>query len=633
MSAPNEQDAQTQCQVPHSLMHMLQAFARTLAPVFLLAGCGPMPVEKTDGHIKSEPARAAASIPQPVKQVALPPPPQSKAAEVKYSIVVNDVPVRDVLFAIAKGTNVNIDIHPGIEGRATLNAIDQSLKQILTRISKQVDMRFETDGPNIVVMPDSPFLRVYKVDYVNMSRDTTGSVGVQSQVAGPGLGGSAGSAAGGSQNSSMLKIDNTAKNRFWETLERNVKDLLRETDKELPEGSTETFVQARGAQQAATTQTQRTAQTRPSTSGTTTQSITPGTTDILQAGERIESRLTFREKASVIVNSESGTIAVRATSRQHEKISEFLEQVLGSAKRQVLIEATVVEVLLNDNYQAGVDWSALGLEGLGYSFRQNFIGTNLPQPPFFSVQYANPNATSGGSIAGTVKLLSSFGTARVLSTPRIMTLNNQTAVLKVVENSVYFTVQSQITAGQQGQASIVTYTSTPIVVPVGFVMSVTPQISDGDVVVLSVRPNVSSIIGSVKDPNPDLAKANVESLIPVIQTREFESMMRISSGQTAILGGLMKDSFATSRDGLPMLSRIPIWGDAVSFRNDTGRKSELVIFLRPIVIKEASLESDLAAYRRFLPDGDFFKDAELPRLNPLPKSNPDVPEASPGKAP
>jgi len=607
--------------LPHTLLIALAAV--------VLSACGPLPVAKTDSHIGTEPLRPAASIPRPVNQVALPPPPQAKAAEVKYSIVVNDVPLRDVLFAIAKDTNVNIDIHPGIEGRVTLNAVDQTLKQILTRITKQADIRFETDGPNIAVMPDSPFLKIYKVDYLNMSRDTTGSVGVQSQVAG--AGGQGAAVTTGGQNSSLLKIDNTAKNRFWETLEKNLKDLLRETDKELPEGSSETFVQARGAQQSATTQAQRTAQTRPRTSATTTQSVTPGSTDIQQASERVESRLTFREKASVIVNSETGTLAVRATSRQQEKISEFLEQVLGSAKRQVLIEATVVEVLLNDNYQSGVDWSALGLEGLGYSFRQSFTGTNLSQSPFFSVQYSNPNATSGGSIAGTLKLLSSFGTTRVLSTPRIMTLNNQTAVLKVVENHVYFTVQSQITPGSQGQASIVTYTTTPIVVPVGFVMSVTPQISEGDVVVMSVRPNVSSFndSDSVQDPNPDLNRpGGVRNMIPVIQTREFESMMRVGSGQTAILGGLMQDSFETKRDGLPILSRIPVLGDAVSFRNDTGRKSELVIFLRPLVIKEASVESDLAAYRKYLPDGEFFKDAELPALIP----NTVVPDDA-GKAP
>jgi hypothetical protein len=149
---------------------------------------------------------------------------------------------------------------------------------------------------------------------------------------------------------------------------------------------------------------------------------------------------------------------VRATSRQHEKVREFIAQVSTSASRQVLIEATVVEVLLNDNYQSGVDWSALGINGLGYSFRQNFTGTNLSEAPFFSVSYSNPNAAAGGNISSTVKLLDSFGTTRVLSSPKIMALNNQTAVLKVVDNRVYFTIQAQVTPAQGTTQPLVVFT-------------------------------------------------------------------------------------------------------------------------------------------------------------------------------
>ena len=309
-----------------------------------------------------------------------------------------------------------------------------------------------------------------------------------------------------------------------------------------------------------------------------------------------------------MVNSESGIVSVRATSRQHERVSEFIGQVVGSARRQVLIEATVVEVQLNDNYQTGVDWSALGLNGLGYSFRQNLIGTNLAEAPFFSIGYSNPNAAAGGSISSTVKQLDSFGNTRVLSSPKIMALNNQTAVLKVVENLVYFTVQAQVTPGTNNSAPIVAFTTTQNVVPVGFVMNVTPQISDNDMVVLNIRPTVSSQIREVLDPNPDLKRVNAENRVPVIQSREFESVLRIPSGQTAILGGLMQDSFQGKRDGVPILSRIPFLGDAVSFRNDTSKKSELVIFLRPIVIRDASVDGDLADYRRYLPSQDFFPD-------------------------
>ena len=598
-----------------------QSLAATLGAAFLLAACGARQVAKTEGHLQPEPPRpAAASIPAPVRAVPLPPPPEAREAEIRYSVVVANQPVREVLLAMARETKVNFDIHPGIEGTVNLNAIDQTLKQILTRISRQVDMRWEQDGQTITVMPDTPFLRSYKVNYVNMSRDVTGTIGVQNQVVGPpsasgGAGG--GSYASQGQNSSLLKIDNLGKNRFWETLEKNIKDLLRETDKQLPEGSTETFVQSRGAGTASTTQAKTNAQTRRTTTQQSSATIeSPGTSQSQQSNEVVESRLTFREMASVIVNSETGVVTVRATSRQHEKVAEFIALLGASARRQVLIEATVVEVLLNDMYQTGVDWSALGIQGLGYSIRQNFLGTNMAQPPFFQVQYNNPNAAAGGSISSTVKLLDSYGTTHVLSSPKLMVINNQTAVLKVVENKVYFSVTAQIAAGTLGTQPLIAYTTTQNVVPVGFVMNVTAQIGEDDVVVLNVRPTVSSIIGYVNDPNPDLARAGVISQVPEIQSREFESVMRVPSGATAILGGLMQDRTETQRDGLPVLSRVPFFGDAVSYRKDITRKNELVVFLRPIVVRDPSVDGDLAAYRRYLPNSEFFREAKptLPEL-------------------
>lgn len=589
------------------------ASATWLALAFAVAGCGARPVAMPEGHIRSE-ARTTASIPQPVQAVPLPPPPEARVAEIRYSVVVANQPVREVLLAMARETRLNFDIHPGVEGTVNLNAIDQTLKQILTRIARQVDVRWETDGQTITVMPDTPYLHSYRIDYVNMSRDVTGTIGVQSQVVTP-PSAAAGAASTAGQNSSLLKVDNTSRNRFWETLEKNIKDMLRETDKVLPEGSSETFVQARGQGQTATTQS-RTSPARRGTgtaTQTTTTATTPGAEQTAQSQEFVEQRLTFREAASVIVNPETGIVSVRATSRQHERVAEFIAQVMGAARRQVLIEATVVEVILNDNYQAGVDWSALGLNGLGYSFRQNLIGNNLAEAPFFSVQYSNPNAAAGGSISSTVKLLDSFGNTRVLSSPKIMAVNNQTAVLKVVDNRVYFSVQAQVTPSNTANgAPVVAFTTTQNVVPVGFVMNVTPQIADNDMVVLNVRPTVSRILGFVNDPNPDLARVNVVNRVPEIQSREFESVLRVPSGQTAILGGLMQDSFEGQRDGVPIMSRIPFLGDAVSFRNDTSRKTELVIFLRPLVIRDASLDGDLAEYRRYMPDREFFRDTHPP---------------------
>ncbi len=589
------------------------ASAPCIALALAMAGCGTRPVAKADSHIQAEeqPVRsAAAHIPPPVRSVPLPPPPEAREAETKYSVVVANQPVREVLMAMARESKINFDIHPGIEGSVNLNAIDQTMKQILNRMQRQVDMRWEMDGQTLTVMPDAPFLRNYRVDYVNMSRDVNETVGIATQIISGTVGPSAGGGGGGANNST-LTVTSLSRHRFWETLERNIRDMLRETDKLLPEGSSETFVQNRG-QSAVSTSQQRT--TTPRSGRTTSQSAAtttaPGVEQSQQASEFVEQRLTFREAASVIVNPETGIVSVRATARQHEKVQEFLEQVLGSSRRQVLIEATIVEVALNDTYQAGVDWSALGINGLGYSFRQNLLGANLADAPFFSVQYSNPNAAVGGSISSTVKLLDTFGKTRVLSSPKLMVMNNQTAMLKVVDNQVYFSIKADTVTNQT--TSTTTFTTTQNVVPVGFIMNVTPQISDTDMVTLNVRPTVTRIIATVKDPNPALAAVKVDSLIPVTQTREMESVLKVGSGQTAILGGLMLDSFQGQTDGLPLASRIPLLGDLVSYRNDKSSKTELVIFIRPVVIRDASLEGDLSGYRRFVPDSQFFQDTRAP---------------------
>jgi general secretion pathway protein D len=323
---------------------------------------------------------------------------------------------------------------------------------------------------------------------------------------------------------------------------------------------------------------------------------------------------TYREAASVIANPETGILNIRATSRQHEKVQEFLDNVLTNAKRQVLIEATVAEVQLNNEYQRGIDWQrlrtnaqAVGTPGFG-------TGNSGLE---FAQQSANTpaNITSnffvlGGAITSlnfnfALRLLESFGDVRVLSSPKVSVLNNQTAVLKVVDNLVYFTIQAQ-TQTTTNAPSLTTFTTTLNSVPVGFILTLVPQISEADTVVLNLRPTISRKIGDVADPNPALAAAAVVSLIPVIQTREMESVLRVQSGQVAVLGGLMQDARSTVEDTIPGVRDIPGLGQILEQRKDLNQKTELVIFLRPVVIRDPNIDGDYSAYRQLLPGADFF---------------------------
>ncbi|HEX5392504.1 MAG TPA: pilus (MSHA type) biogenesis protein MshL [Rhodocyclaceae bacterium] len=565
----------------------------------IAVGCAPVPPSPSQGaHITQAPARAttSSSIPAHIEIPAAPPRPRQTAPAETYSVVVNNVKASDLLFALARDAKLNIDIHPGIAGTVTLNAIDQSLPQLLTRIAKQVDMRWELDASSLAIMPDSPFLRSYRVDYVNMSREMNGSVAVTTQITSA-VGGTAnttGANASGNGNNSLTKIENKAQNRFWATLEKNIKDLLHETDKLLPEGSSETVIE-KGEQQTSTG-----LQTNISKAGTVTQSGNGGgTATTQQDGTTVVRRTTFREAASVIVNAESGAISVRATSRQHEKVREFIDQIVSSARRQVLIEATIVEVQLSNNYQQGISWSALALGRAGFQVKQAAAG-NISAPPshLLELTYANTESRFG-NITSTINLLESFGTVRVLSSPKISVLNNQTAVLKVVDNSVYFTVKADTTTNQT--TSTTTYTTELHSVPVGFVMNVTPQISEHDSVLLNIRPSISRIIGTVADPNPTLKAASITSSIPVIRTREMESVIRIDSGNIAVMGGLMEDVQNDQDDAVPGLHKIPGIGNLFQQRNDTRSKTELVIFLRPIVIHDAHLDGDYRQFRDQFP--------------------------------
>ncbi len=567
--------------------------------LFALGACSHAPIQPSDTHLRADEPAPSGTVPAAIQISTILPKPKPTQRPETYSVVVNGVRVQELLFALARDAKLNIDVHPGITGTVTLNAIEQTLPQLLSRISKQVDMRWELDGPNLIVMPDSPYLRTYRIDYVNMERTAIGTVGVSSQIgtgggtAGAGGGGAAGGTGGG--NSSSTTVRNTSDNKFWATLEKNIKDILHETDKVLPTGGPSFQPRA-----------------------------VPGGASSPVVPETTTPNVSFREAAAVIVNAEAGLVIVRATSRQHEKIQEFLDQVLANAKRQVLIEATIAEVQLNNQYQQGIDWTALRTRGLTTvsgsqissgnvtatpSFPPGVIGTppgSLPSAP--SVGFPNLltlAVSRGTNIAGVLQLLESFGTVRVLSSPKLSVLNNQTALLRVVDNIVYFNVQVTLAAGNLNTNAVTATNTTPVTVPVGFVMNVTPQISDNDTILLNVKPTTTRLIKFVNDPNPALAQAGVINQVPQLRMREMESLIKVNSGQIAVLGGLIEDSVNDIEDTIPIINAIPFIGSLFSSRNRNNTKTELVVFLRPIVVKDPSIDGDFRSFRTMIPGEDF----------------------------
>jgi len=527
-------------------MEKFAMMSKTMAVVYILAlalsGCAATkPPKISDLHLKADAVtKNDDDIPALVSAVPVLSAPQIRPKQETYTVVVNAVPARELLFSLARDAKINVDIHPTIDGVVTLNAIEQTLPKILDRIARQVSLRYHLEANTLVLEPDVAFWRTYKVDYVNMDRDSTSEVGVATEISTAGGSVSEGGTST-SGNISSTRVSNVSSNHFWEVIEKNI-------------------------------------------------------LAIIGSGAAAESEAS----SPVVVNAVSGLISVNATDALQREVQGFVDQVLTGALRQVLIEMTIVEVELSDRYQAGVDWQHL-TSGGGISAISTMTGVNMASAPVFSLGYQN-STSSGRTYSTTIKMLETFGDVKVLSSPKIMALNNQTALLKVVDEKVYFEVKLEITPATSDTPELRTYTSDIHTVPVGLVMSVTPQINDVDNITLNIRPTISRITGYAVDPTPRLQNATFDNLIPEIQVREMESLLQIGNGQMVVMGGLMQNKTSDSSEGIPLLSKLPWVGPLFQYRDDDYTKSELVIFLQPTVIKGAGAGMDLQAYSKYLPE-------------------------------
>ncbi len=586
-----------------------------------LSGCAYRPViPQSEAHLtKSRVLPPAGDAPPPVRSSGdFLPPPKPAPRPATYSVVVNEVPVRELLFALARDTKQNIDIHPGLSGLVTLNAVNETLPAILDRLSKQVNLRYRMEGNTIIVQPDMPFSKTYRVNYVNMTRDTISTVGASVQIAGPsgsgqvsGTGGIAGAGGlgGAGGNASATTVRTTSKGDFWEQLRDNVRAII-SSNRQLMQSADDRAARAEALRAA---REERVAQAEAASKAG------QSAADLYTAAFSQPPVLPGDIKDEIVINSFTGTVTVMATEREQRLIQQYLDSVQTAAQREVLIEATIAEVTLFDDFQAGVDWSVITNGGL--KIVQDLGTQALTSAPTFFAAY------SGGNFKGLIRALEQFGNTQVLSSPKLMVINNQTALLKVVDNIVYFTIQAQqgvATGGGVIQPN--TYTTTPQTVAVGVILSVTPQVHETGQVTLTIRPTITRILNFVDDPNPALCTTGalgviqncIKNPVPQLQVREIESVLQVGTGQTVILGGLMQDEAARDRKGLPYLSTLPgIAGMPFSARSNMTKKTELVIFLKPTVVTQASLDADdLKFFQRFLPVLDRPETLPPPRNDP-----------------
>ena len=443
---------------------------------------------------------------------------------------VHSVKVSQLLDSIAAALDLELNMHGQLDAEVSLFAEHLPLRRALEQLAGQTELYWELSEQQLKVWDGKPFTKSYPVDYLNIDRRTQSRVGLATQVGT--INATQNTQGSGVSNSSQTQLENVTEHLFWTSITNDLNSILGAPSANLP----------------------------------------------------------------YAINRDVGLLTLHASKDVHTAVVGYLEKLNESAQRQVLIEATVIEVTLSDTFSAGVDWQLLANSLSGVSAAQVLSGVaqvtsetidRITAPnALFSVVQQNKH----GNLNATVNLLQEFGDVRIVSKPRIIALNNQPSVLKVVNNRVYFTVNVE---RQRSETKDEIITESQIhTVPVGLVMHVTPHISESGKVMLNVRPTLSRILGFVDDPNPELAAANVKNSVPEIQVREMESMLTVQSGQLAIIGGLMQNTTEDDQRKLPGISSLPVIGKLFEQKNSRKRQTELLVVLRPtVLVDQQSLPS------------------------------------------
>lgn len=314
--------------------------------------------------------------------------------------------------------------------------------------------------------------------------------------------------------------------------------------------------------------------------------LTDGTlwTDVESNISSLLTQANDSSNSSFSSNKSAGIISIFATNRQHEILKDYLKAVETTASAQVLIEAKVVEVTLTDNYKTGIDWSFTAGK-TGGTITGGYDSTQ-PLSLVFSGLYS-------GDLTTSISALETFGETKTLSSPRIHAINNQKATLNFADKLIYFKIDaSQETTSSTSAVNTSTLSSTKEEEDVGVQLEITPSINtETGEIVMKIKPTLSVKSGEVVDPaspTDDNGEVIVENRVPIIQTRELETIAKIQSGNVIVIGGLMKENTTNTESGIPFVSRIPLLGWLFKSVSKETSIIETVIFIKATLVKSST---------------------------------------------
>lgn len=582
-------------------------------------------------EVDSQPdgSRGADNIPPLQPYVALPD--SNVKAMPLVSINVNqNVPLRNALYQLAEQAEFDVEIDPRISGSIIFSARNRPLDQVMERLSELAGLRYKMDDDSIRVELDTPFHKIYPVQYLNITRENESTIENEVSIV----------SGEGADSGSTFATTSISNSDFWAELEENLEQIILLSDVNVQALTTENGVNISAASSLSSLasaieplmlnegELEGSADVQVQAPGINLEVAEGSEGEDGAAAESANETSTEGPQpydARFSINRQAGIISVYAPERIHKKVEKYLDEVKRQVSSQVLIEVKVLEVALSDEYSAGIDWSNTRLfnnditAGFGLS---QIVDPLAPVTGATSlvrgVLSPSTNPAINGRISYTgndttafVDALSRFGTVSALSSPRMTVMNNQSSVLSVAENVVYFELTSTVTpATAVGVPPTITYNSEINTVPEGVLINVIPSINlDDNTISMSIRPTVTSIVGQVPDPNPDLATAGVVSNIPQVNVQEFDSILTLNNGQAVVMGGLMQDRVTSQQLGVPVVSEIPILGNLFKNQSDSVEKTELVVLIKATIVEQGNTihPTDKDMYRTFSRDRRPFK--------------------------
>lgn len=550
--------------LPRGEHRELLALAATTAPAHevaalprnAVAALAPAPAPAPTVTLAAAAAPAAAPVaatPAAATPVARP---AAAAADARFDLAINNAPAAQVFLQLAQGTAWNMLVSPEVSGSLSIALRDTTVPEAMETLRELFGYEYRITANRIFVYPNTVQTRLYRVNYLPGRRQGASDIRVSSSaMTGSGSqsngapANATGSGGGGHSSSSQRPDDNahvrtTSDADFWREVQASLAALV---------GS---------------------------------------------AGGR-----------SVVLNPAAGVVVVKATPAELRQVEQYLKAVQLAIERQVMLEAKIVEVSLSKDAQTGINWGAFGKLGSG----QLSIGSAAPGSRLgTSGNLVGADGTSiapgvdlaagalgrgfyglafqAANFAALLNFLQTQGDVSVLSSPRIATLNNQKAVLKVGSDELYVT---GVTTTSSSNGSTTTSSPSLTLQPFfsGISLDVTPQIDEGGNVMLHVHPTISSV--TEKQKNIDLGSLGAFRLpLAASAVNETDSIVRVRDGQIVAIGGLMKQELRDERTGLPVVSEAPVVGALFRQSGTVVSKRELVIMLKPTVIQDGAAWPD-----------------------------------------